>query len=183
MALTAFRLAKAHPAQRALVEATIRTLLARYPFVKLLAVDISDTDEGDTSLADTDQRGIHLSAMWFGQPPEILQAASARLPQMRVGDVTLPWHVAQDREPRRVITHEFGHCLEMGHPPARTWARERWRAATENSTLAPSLYGLSDPLEFWAESFAEYDLGLAPPDRAAAVRAVLRTVNVPRETY
>lgn len=181
--MTEYRLFGAHPLFRPMIEATIGRLAARYPSAALKAVTVYQPPDGDISLADTDNEGIHLNAWWFARDPEMLALAIRELQatpipgvhQPSAGDPVLSWHVPGE-EPARLLTHEFGHAIEMKHPACRSWARERWELATRDSTFAPSGYALSDPKEFWAEAFCEMEMGAAPPERAAAVQELLASL-------
>jgi hypothetical protein len=167
--MTEFHLRDAHPVHQRIIETTITALCQKYPWVRCDVVRTYEPTVDDHSLANTDvsKTSIDLNLRWFSLDPGILRKAARE-----IGN----WHVISE-EPRRVVTHEFGHLVEMQYAKVPEWSQARWEAATTDPSLSPSLYGCTNPRELFAECFCEYDLGLAPPERAAAMRDLLAELS------
>jgi hypothetical protein len=81
-------------------------------------------------------------------------------------------------EPRRTVTHEFGHALAdlIGQDEKfQRFISEGYRAVVECPPLAPSGYALADENEFWAECFAAAELDAAADnEQVLTARELLR---------
>lgn len=154
----------AHPLYRIQIPPILDALKAKYPDARLERVSMFWKDI-DYSLANTEADGnMRLNAYWFRQDPEFLIECSK---------LAKGWHCCLGVEPRRVLTHEFGHAVRMARPHVMQFAEPMWQAATRVPSKASSGYALIDADEFWAEEFAAYELGALDGQRATVMREVL----------
>lgn len=163
MAEISYDLAGAHPYYCIEVPVILDQLSVRYPDAPLQRVELFQR-ETDTSLASNDSKTLRLNAYWFAADPEFLKQAS------RLGR---GWHCCLGQEPRRVLTHEFGHSLMAARPALRQWAREAWREATAKPWLAPSGYAMISDEEYFPEAFAALELRALTAERARRMQELL----------
>jgi hypothetical protein len=167
-----FSLDRAHPEHRDKIEGLIRGLLSHYPWVPLREVRLYQPKGNDRSLGDASKKGvISLNSYWFACDPKILEEAAENRVRSPDG---VAFHGLMAIEPDHVVTHEFGHILTDARPDWKAWTEPRWRAATRDTSSAPSGYAVANPGEYFAEAFAEYALGLAPDDRDSAMKTFLQ---------
>ena len=143
-------------------------LAANFPGVKVTRVALYQPEERDESLGSAYEDGtILLNPFWFSRDPTHLELAAKHRPITVVGDIELGWHGPMVHEPQHVLVHEFGHLVWNSLPNgvAEKWSTSRWRAATRNTSLAPTGYALANPSEFFAEMFALCELGYGTPDQ------------------
>jgi len=159
--VVAYRLGAMHTRFRALLPPMFGALLKRYPQAPLKEVGTfapkgSDRSMGHALISDGT---IKFNLYWFAQDPAVLAAAARTRPDMPLGnDTSLAFHGAMVDEPLHVVTHEFGHCLAVAHKGAEALSRQWWREACLNPGLAPAAYALVNPIEYWAELFAAFEL-------------------------
>ena len=172
-----FALADAHAAYCEKIEAIVTGLAQRYPWVPLRRVKLFEPRGNDQSLGNADEPGqISLSARWFAAEPNLLQEAALHKAEVAIGaGRVMAWHGAMLQEPAHLLTHEFGHVASQALPAYRDWSDTEWRRGTSDPDAAPSGYSLTNADEFFAECFAEFALGLAPPDRARAIADLIRS--------
>lgn len=169
-----YELSQAHPEYRPLIRGIIDRLAAKYPQAPLRTVRVYQGPPADRSEAYTTAREIALNKFWFEQPPAVLQKAARACREIELQGKRIAWHGKMVDQPAQLCTHEFGHSLSHNLPGWHSWASEARAAALKDPTMAPSGYSFCDIDEFWAESFAAYELGLAGQRIADAVGALLR---------
>lgn len=152
-----------HELYRMEIPTVLDALMVKYPDAKLDRVELFWRPL-DQSIATTEPPVLKLNAYWFSQKPQVLIDASK---------LARGWHCSLGQEPRRVLTHEFGHALMAARPHLRDYAEEAWENATLHPALAISGYALVDADEFWAEEFAAYELGVLAGRRRERMREVL----------
>lgn len=154
-------------------ESVLAGLLEAYPQAGAVRIEVHDPEPGDLSLGNSDMPGvISLSGYWFSQPrdhfDEMVLASRAATPP------SLPlWHGGiggPEGEFERLITHEFGHhVMAAGGEPAEQMAIAGHEAAVADPRLAVSGYSLSDPDEWFAETFAASRIGGSGSPQVAAM--------------
>src|SRR6266851_3602901 len=157
-----FQLDDAHPKYRDKIEGILTGLLARYPSVNLKSVSLFNPLKDDKSLGNSNNPGeIRLNSFWFSKDPSLLENAALEDVMVNINGRDIAWHGLLVQEPEHVLTHEFGHLLSDVVSNWDKWVEPRWQASIIDPQLAPSAYALSDLDEFWAETFALVELGLA----------------------
>jgi hypothetical protein len=142
------------------IVAAAEALAAAYPDVPFSGVQLFEV-EGDESLGRVNGDAIEINAHWFARPRAVFDAAVV------AGRKATPpgfpaWHGhigGLEREPERLIAHEFGHLLAAAVSGSAEFATTGHRAALNNSDLAVSGYALCDADEWLAETFAALRLG------------------------
>ena len=163
--MTEYSLEGAHALYRMEIPAVLDALVVKYPDAELQRVELFwKTLDRSIAATDTDSGTLRLNAYWFSKEPSFLIEASKG---------ARGWHCCLGQEPRRVLTHEYGHSLMAARPWLRDYARPSWAAATRTPTLASSGYGLVDEDEWWAEEFSCYELGALNGQRAYAMKVQL----------
>ena len=173
-----FRLSGAHPRYAREIEAEFLSLSEQYPMARLRSVSLYEPRGHDTSMGATlEGCRIVLNAYWFAGDPDRLDDAAKRDVVVEAAGTEIGWHGPMIREPRQVLHHEFGHCVNQVAPKLiDPWARERWLAATREPITAPSGYALGSAPEWFAEMFALCSLGLATQEEHAEMSDLLRKI-------
>ena len=160
-------------------ETALSTLCEAYPRVPMGEVRVVDVP-GDKSLGFCDGNDIVLNGHWFCRPRAVFDAAVV------AGRASQPpgvpkWHGGiggLEREPERLITHEFGHLLGPTIPGYTEFARAGHAAAMTSPSLAVSGYALvaGEPDEWFAETFAAMRLGGSGSPQVAELMKFLGAV-------
>jgi hypothetical protein len=167
VAMITYDLDGAHLLHQMEIPAILDALLVKYPDAKLSRVNLFAKLRDYSIASEEDRKGgeISLNDYWFSEKPEFLVEASK---------TAKGWHCCLGREPQRVLTHEFGHCLADARPKLMVWAEWAWKQATRDPARASSGYALVNPGEYWAEEFAAYELGALAGPRREVMRGLLQ---------
>ena len=168
-----FELGAAHPEHAEKIEALVRGFLSKYPWCPLRRVRLYEPDEDDRSLGNADEPGeIALNAIWFSQPPEVLQREALDGVMVPIDGEVIPWHLAV-MEPAHVAIHEMVHIMSDVLPGWEEIIEPFRLKAVEDPGLAPSGYALAGPAECLAELGCNCELGLARPHEIELFEEVL----------
>lgn len=161
-----FELDKAAPEFQPIIQRRIIELTHKYPEAKLTRVYVGTPRKPkDISMGYYDEHKFEIwfNDYWMSKPDMLVSAAKAQ-PH---------FHGEMIDEPIHVITHEFGHALELGLKDPAARMKKIWLAATKDPKKSPAQYGLVNETEYWAELFTACELGLANEDQLAQARYVL----------
>lgn len=164
-----------HPYYQLVIPEIIERLVKKYPRAELHTVKLSENQRCNFSLGNANVKGvISLNPYWFEREPSILKQAAKSDYMMPLGNgEEAGYHGKMIEEPLHVITHEFGHILSDNVPGWQVVASKMWTEATKKPELAPAVYALANPIEYWAELFAASELNLSDSPHVKYMRSFL----------
>jgi hypothetical protein len=170
-----YELDDAHRYYRRCIPALIEGLMEKYPYAPLRVVKLYEAKPDDHSMGNVNVPGIiALNPYWFTAAPERLQSAATDKLCMTLGNgVSLAYHGLMTGEPSHLITHEMCHIMQAVWPYWQPKSRAAWRQATHNPELSPAGYAFTNEVEFCAELFAAYELGVATAQQAELMRDIM----------
>jgi hypothetical protein len=160
-------LSAAHQDYREIIPPLLDELLARYPRARVSSLRVGPPRrELDVSMGyyDEDTGEIRLNAHWFARPVAVLRQAAASEPL---------YHGPMTDEPRHVLCHEVFHGIQHSVDGILPRMEEAWRWSTRRPRLMPADYGLSCPVEHFAELGALCDMGYGDPEQRAVLAWII----------
>jgi hypothetical protein len=167
-----------HPDYLPLADATLTALVAAYPRVEFSGIWLYKPKEGDRSLGHVEGSHIALNPYWFSAPRSKMDEAVV-LARQSTPPWAPKWHGgigSLEREPERLLTHEFAHILAGSLRSYRDFADRLHRAALDDPDLAVSGYSLcgdNGADECFADTFAALRMGGSGSPQVANLAAFL----------
>jgi hypothetical protein len=167
-----------HPDYLPLADATLTALVAAYPWVNFSGLWLYKPKDGDRSLGHVEGSHICLNPFWFASPRSKMDEAVILARQSTPPGLPR-WHGgigSLEREPERLLTHEFAHILAGSLRGYRAFADGLHRAALDDPDLAVSGYSLcadDGADECFADAFAALRMGGSGSPQVADLAAFL----------